>query len=697
MFELSLIKKYLRPKWKQLSVSLISLISLLVITLVVWLVLVFLSVTNGMEKKWTEKLIALSAPLQILPTKAYYQSEYYLIDGISALSDYTYKTIEEKKSGESFYDPLMDEQPPEQAWIATKDKDLVKEVFESIQENKNFDGIKASDFEISVANVRFRLLRSQSSCDLGQGANQQSFLSQLSYLSSFDSKNPRLQKIILSPSMRDLTNLFALLGSSAQNIQQEQPDRDDLLSSNIFRKRLDQFFNAVEIHKLKVSEHGYGILRDFFPKQGKLKALLTSSHLLWVPSSTSEYEQLKKDWKKNKILFAEAKIDLEKNQVQVEKNFRALDHFYLKLTPSTLLDAKLITSSLKQAYSPQQVQFAIDTTVQNVPLMGHLPFQNLEIGEAHFKESFESLNSDHPLYCYRVQNKQFTELILPEDPAVGDGVLVPKAFRDQGILLGDRGYLSYQSQTASALQEMRLPIYVAGFYDPGLIPNGAKIILTPKKIISSINASINMSDTLIGNGINVWFNQISQAEQVKKALKEAFKRRGIEDFWEIKTYKEYEFSKDFLEQISSDKTILSLIAVLIMLVACTNIISMLILLVQQKRKEIGMMQAMGASKRSIAFIFGGCGLAIGLLSSFLGTLFAYFTLKYIHVLMTLISKFQGHQAFNPAFFGDALPNQLNPEAFKFVMIITLILSLLAGLIPAIKAMRISPTETLRSE
>ena len=132
MFEFSLIKKYLQPRFKQLSVSIVSLISVIVITLVVWLVLVFLSVTNGMEKKWTEKLIALSAPLQITPNENYYQSDYYQLDGISHLADYSYKTIEEKKASGLNYDPNFDEEPTNM-WLPSHGKDLVKEVFESIK------------------------------------------------------------------------------------------------------------------------------------------------------------------------------------------------------------------------------------------------------------------------------------------------------------------------------------------------------------------------------------------------------------------------------------------------------------------------------------------------------------------------------------------------------------------------------------
>jgi len=52
LFELSIARKYLLPRKRQISLSLISIMSVGVISLVVWLVLVFLSVIAGIEKGW---------------------------------------------------------------------------------------------------------------------------------------------------------------------------------------------------------------------------------------------------------------------------------------------------------------------------------------------------------------------------------------------------------------------------------------------------------------------------------------------------------------------------------------------------------------------------------------------------------------------------------------------------------------------
>lgn len=697
MFELSFVKKYLHPRSKQLSVSVISLLSIIVVTVIVWLVLVFLSVVNGMEKNWTEKLIALSSPVQIMPTENYYQSDYYQIDAISHAANYSYKTIEEKMISKPTYDPFVDEEPSSQ-WITCKGKDLVGEVFNSINalnRSTSFP-IKAHDFQVSIANARFKLLRSFNDCNLGQGADSQSFLTQIAYLSSFESQNSRLQKTLLPLSMQDLTNIFSLLGSSGQNIQQDAPERDPLLSGPIFRKRLDNFLKYVEITKLKTGMHGYYINRDFLSHSGELKALLTDQDTLIIPSTIQAFNEMKQKHASHSIQVAQ--IHLKDSSVSIKGKSFPLEKFRLKLAGDIFLDAELVKASIKHAIAPSHLKFIIKAQIQNTPLIREVFFDNLEIGQAKYLFDLTQVpQSEPPLWAYKVHQNNETSLILPDDYEVGEGVLVPKTFRENGVLCGDRGYLSYHAQTTSSIQEMRIPIFVAGFYDPGLIPNSGRVILAPKKIIATVNSAISVKDSLIGNGINVWFDQIKQADYVKNFLQQEFKNRGISAFWDIKTYKEYEYAKDFIEQLSSDKMLFTLIAVIIITVACTNIISMLILLVNDKRKEIGILQAMGASKLSIALIFGGCGLAIGLVSSFIGTALAHFTLKNLNSLIQLLNKIQGHQMFNPAFFGDALPSTLNFDAFLFVLIATTILSVLSGLVPAIKAMRLNPAQILKTE
>ena len=136
---------------------------------------------------------------------------------------------------------------------------------------------------------------------------------------------------------------------------------------------------------------------------------------------------------------------------------------------------------------------------------------------------------------------------------------------------------------------------------------------------------------------------------------------------------------------------------IVLLVACSNIISLLVILVNDKRKEIAILSAMGTSKKRIALIFTLCGGIMGMFSTLIGTLAAMLTLANIDLVVSFLSFMQGHDAFNVIFYGKSLPNELSRHALTFILIATPIISLLAGLVPALKATKLSPTQILRSE
>jgi lipoprotein-releasing system permease protein len=320
-------------------------------------------------------------------------------------------------------------------------------------------------------------------------------------------------------------------------------------------------------------------------------------------------------------------------------------------------------------------------------------YLGLDIGKATVNHLFSTAPAVKPYWTYQVNQAG----VLPYDPELGYGVLLAKNFRNNGILLGDKGQLSYMASSAGSMQEQHIPIYVAGFYDPGIIPLGGKLIMADQETTSLIRSSLSSVDQSMVNGIQVWFDQIEQAEKIKQELSQAFAARGIASYWELESYKDYESSKDLLNQLRSDKNLFTLIAVIIIIVACSNIISMLILLVNDKKREVGILQSMGASSRSIALIFGLCGVAMGILSSVIGTTAAYFTLLNLQGLVDFISSLQGYDAFNTVFYGDSLPNQMSSGALTMVWMATTFISLLAGLVPAIKASLLKPTAILRSE
>jgi lipoprotein-releasing system permease protein len=349
-----------------------------------------------------------------------------------------------------------------------------------------------------------------------------------------------------------------------------------------------------------------------------------------------------------------------------------------------------------------------------------LLFQDYEISGALLKLELEregrvsTLAQMSYLFSLSEQNPHLANLLLPAEGTyhaeIREGriqlpegretaVLLPKNYRDSGVLLGDRGFLAYSIPSAASLQEQRLPIRVAGFYDPGFLSLGNRCLIVPNDITRTIYASTQTysPDGTPTNGFFLWPKNLSQIEELQKKINTRFEQAGIADYWKVATFEEYEFSKDLLEQFRSDRTLFTLIAAIVLFVACCNIISLLVLLVNDKKREIAILQSMGASFKSIASIFAICGTVMGFLSCLFGSLLALFTLHHLHALVAFLSAIQGRTAFNPSFFGQNLPNTLSLGAFLFVLIATPLLSLIAGLIPALKASRIRPSQVLRSE
>lgn len=632
MYEFFIAFKYLLPKKKFLSTSLISVLSVFVISLVIWLIIVFISVTRGIEKNWIQKLTSINSHLRIVPTKNYYQSYYYQIDGFSEKSEFTYKTIQEKflSKKSNPYNPKKDLSLPYYfpKKILQKEQllDPVKEAFFVLDQNN----LHYQDFEISGALMNLEVLEENF---------QKKNLSQISYLLSFPSNNPYLNRLILKPSSKKiLSNL-------------------PYLSKDI----LWRFFKNIQIEKISLKNPLLPI--NAFSENESFEIFYTPKEFSLIP---------KKGYKKGKIFCKENRFFL--NNQEIADSF-----IFVPLTFQA-------SFSSEKPCIAKNLKFKIFQNYQNIKIQKEIFLDEMQI--LSFKENidFSTQPQTEPLWIYKINKK----MVLPKD-----GAVLPKNFKTEGIYVGSLGNFSYLSTDK---EEIKQKILVSGFYDPGPLPIGKNCILVKKDLTTTLLTSSNTftPSDISQNGISIWLPDIKKAEKTKKLLQKNFQKKGIADFWRIETYREYPLSKDLMQQFQSDRLLFTLVATIILLVACCNIISLLILLVNDKKKEIAVMRAMGASKKSIAAIFSLCGIIIGFISSFIGIIAAMITLKNLNLIVKFLSSVQGHSAFNPAFFGEKLPNNLNTEIFIFILIATPILSFIAGMIPAIKASKINPSETLKS-
>jgi lipoprotein-releasing system permease protein len=141
-----------------------------------------------------------------------------------------------------------------------------------------------------------------------------------------------------------------------------------------------------------------------------------------------------------------------------------------------------------------------------------------------------------------------------------------------------------------------------------------------------------------------------------------------------------------------------LILTLIVVVAAFNIISILIMLVKDKGRDVGILRTMGATQGAIMRVFVIIGASIGVIGDIMG--FALGTLVCLNVesIRRFLSWLTNTELFSPElYFLSKLPAEMDVGETTAVVVMALVLSLLATIYPAWRAARLDPVEALRYE
>ncbi len=185
------------------------------------------------------------------------------------------------------------------------------------------------------------------------------------------------------------------------------------------------------------------------------------------------------------------------------------------------------------------------------------------------------------------------------------------------------------------------------------------------------------------NGIDIKLDNIDKSEADAEKIKATLGDEYIVNTW-------YNLHEDLYNVMKVERITAFIILLLIIAVASFSIIGSLTMTVIEKKRDIGVLKAMGSYNSSIVKIFMYEGILIGIYGTVFGIILG------LAVCFAQI-KFKFFPLDPMVYSIDALPIDLRITDFIFISIATIVISFLASLYPAMKASRQEPIESIRWE
>jgi lipoprotein-releasing system permease protein len=263
-------------------------------------------------------------------------------------------------------------------------------------------------------------------------------------------------------------------------------------------------------------------------------------------------------------------------------------------------------------------------------------------------------------------------------------------FEKNGIILGSEIRKNYRINIGDTIEliapqtEITKKFVVRDVFNSGRYDYDSNIVL-----ISLESARKLYGDNVTGIGIRVKdeFNVRRTRNQIKDVLGFPFL---------VKTWQDLD--RNLMRALAVEKKIMFFILALIIIVACFNIASTLIMIVMEKTKDIGILKSIGATRSEIRTIFIMNGFFIGFLGIAFGVGAGFAIAVHINEIAAFVEQFTGFSLFpSDIYYLSDIPSKIEMFDVARVALTALFITILAAFYPAWQAARLNPVEAIRYE
>ncbi|MEZ5988968.1 MAG: FtsX-like permease family protein [Planctomycetota bacterium] len=168
--------------------------------------------------------------------------------------------------------------------------------------------------------------------------------------------------------------------------------------------------------------------------------------------------------------------------------------------------------------------------------------------------------------------------------------------------------------------------------------------------------------------------------------------------FELRVFTWEDRKRDFLDAIDQEQSLVRLILFVLMVVACFLIFATQHMMVTEKTRDIGVLSALGATRRGVMAVFLINGIAIGGVGTLLGLVTGVGSTMLLNPVDKLMGEEFGVRLFPYEIYGlQEIPWKLEPLWISAVCVATVACALAFSALPALRAARQDPVESLRYE